>query len=143
MNPSYAATLVVDNESRSLDNGTFVIRVRSLVRIHPKPDGERFVGRSPDSATAQHIEVCLPAQRKHRSPLEILASEEIAVTIINMATGEPWQLENGSVVEEQAARAELQRKMKHFIANVIVPILVQRYIAASTLTSTPQPEVEE
>ena len=143
MDPSYATTLVVDNESRSLDNGMFVIRIRSLVRIHPKPDGEHFVGRSRKSETAQHIEGAPPAERKARSPFEILASEEIAVTIINAATGEPWQLENGSVVEELAAQADLQPEMKYFIAHVMVPILIQRYIADSKGASTPQPEVEE
>lgn len=143
MNPSYAATLVVDNESRSPDNGTFVIRVRSLVRIRPKPDGKRVVSRSRKSTSTQRAEGCPPAERNHRSPFEILATEEIAVTIINMATGEPWQLDNGSVVEELAAQAELQPEMKYFIAHVIVPILIQRYIADSKGPSTPQSEVEE
>lgn len=143
MNPSYAATLVVDNKSRSLDNGTFVIRVRSLVRIRPKPNGERVVNHSRNTATTRHVEGSPTAERKHRSPFEILATEEIAVTIINMATGEPWQLDNGSVVEELAAQAELQPEMKYFIAHVIVPILVRRYIADSKGPSTPQSEVEE
>lgn len=143
MKPSYAATVVVDNESRLLLNGTSVIRVRSFVRIRPRLDGKRVVKHRRKSATAGHIEGAPPAERKARSPFEILASEEIAVTIINAATGEPWQLEKGSVVEELAAQADLQPEMKYFIAHVIVPILIQRYIADSKGASTPQPEVEE
>ncbi len=106
MKPSYAATLVVDNKFGSLDNGTSVSWVRSLRRAHPRPDGKRVLNQSPDSASVQHIEVCPSAERKHRSPFEILASEEIAVTIINMATGEPIYLPEDGVTVDACALAE-------------------------------------
>ena len=89
MKPSYAATLVVGNKSRSLDNETF-IRVVSMVRIRPRPDGKRVVSHSPDRAA------CPSAERKHRSPVEILAAEDTAVTIKNLEIAEPtWLPENG------------------------------------------------
>jgi hypothetical protein len=57
--------------------------------------------------------------------------------------GEPTYLpEDDSAVEELAAQEELQPEMKHFIAKVIVPILIQRYIADGKSTWTPQSEVE-
>ena len=144
MKPSYAATLVVDNKSRSLDNETF-IRVRSLVRILPRPDGKRVVSHSPDSATTKHSEGYPPAERKRRTPFEILAAEDTAVTIITYTPwGVPaWIAEDGITGAELAVQADLQPEMKYFIAHVIVPILIQRYIADSKGASTPQSEVEE
>lgn len=138
MQPTHIARV----EKVRCGSGALVFYVRSL-HIHPGLHRKQLVRRRRKSATAGHIEGAPPAERKARSPFEILASEEIAVTIINAATGEPWQPENGSVVEELAAQADLQPEMKYFIAHVIVPILIQRYIADSKGASTPQPEVEE
>ena len=100
MNPSYAATLVVDNKSRSLGNGMFVIRVRSLVRIRPRPDGKHVVSHSRDRAA------CPSAERKHRSPFEILAAEDTAVTIKNLDIGEPTWLPEKGVADDACALTE-------------------------------------
>ena len=138
MQPTHIARV----EKVRCDSGSFVFRVRSLF-INPRLHGKQRVSRSRKSASAQRAEGCPRAEQKPRSLLEILSAEDTAVTIIDMATGEPWQLDNGSVVEELAAQAELQPEMKYFIAHVIVPILIQRYIADSKGPSTPQSEVEE
>jgi len=42
----------------------------------------------------------------------------------------------------QVNAGELRPELKHFIARVIVPILIQRYIAAQKRSTSPKSEVE-
>ena len=74
-----------------------------------------------------------------------MTAADTAVIIIKYT---PWGMpacivEDSITGAELAAQADLQPEMKYFIAHVIVPILIQRYIADSKGASTPQPEVEE
>ena len=142
MRPAHTACV---EKRRCPDSGTFVFRARSLRRIFPKLDGKQTVRHSRNAATTKHAEGCPPAERKPRTPFEILTAPDSAVTVIKYTPwGLPaWIVEDGITGAELAAQADLQPEMKYFIAHVIVPILIQRYIADSKGASTPQSEVEE
>jgi hypothetical protein len=141
MKTAYAATVQVGNK---LDDGTFVIRVRSL-HIRPNLHRKQVVSHGWDTAITHHAEQFASKARKPRSAFEILASDETAVSIIKYTPwGVPaWIVEDGITGAELAAQPALQPEVKYFIAHVIVPILLQRYIADSKGPSTPQSEVEE
>ena len=140
MQPTHIARV----EKVRCDSGSFVFRVRSLRRIFPRLDGKQAVRHSRNTATTKHAEGYPPAERKHRTPFEILAAADTAVTIIKYTPwGMPACVEDSITGAELAAQADLQPELKYFIAHVIVPILIQRYIADSKGPSTPQSEVEE
>jgi integrase len=104
MKPAYIASVEVGDKLRTYDTGTFAIRVRSLIRVRPRPHGKHAVSRSRETATTQRVEGS-PPERKPRSPFEILAAEEAAITIKNRTTGEPTcLLEDGSSADLPSMR---------------------------------------
>jgi integrase len=125
MKPSYAATFVVGNKSRSLDNGTSVIWLRSLLRIRPRLDGKRLVSRSRKSATTKHSERYPPAERKRRTPFELLAAADTALTINNLAS------ESASIVEDDSAPdASALSEQSHFITESASKQTIEQHPAA-------------
>jgi hypothetical protein len=101
MQPAYIARV---QKVRS-DSGAFIFRVRSLVRVRPRPDDKRVVSRRRKSATAQHMEVCPPADRKHRLPFEILAAEDTAITIAKDTTAGLQSPGSGDIALDACALA--------------------------------------
>ena len=101
MQPTHIARV----EKVRCDSGSFVFRVRSLF-INPRLHGKQRVSRSRKSASAQRAEGCPRAEQKPRSLLEILSAEDTAVTIIDMATGEPIYLPEDGVTVDACTLAE-------------------------------------
>ena len=96
------------------DSGTLLFGVRSLF-INPRLHGKQRVRRRRNSATAQNVEGCPPAERKPRSLFEILSAEDTELIFEEPAWGKAaWVAEEGSTVSAFVSAEQSQ----HFLPEV-------------------------